>query len=329
MSEDLVLRLTRGEARKAAERFGFVQALVETGHAFGCNIVTGYNDVPTRDLEPIYLRVAGLEVQFLLDSTSYAWDSSGLVVSSDMLLVGATGYVGDEPPATSWVRLPVPVAGLSAAPATVADLTVKANSGPIPSGFNPDDPASVTAALATLSATGTDRYAVAQEGGADLIGPVLLIEDDEIYTGPSILAEEFPYALVLPAEEFTLGTGPSIREATVVDAPAATVTVAALAPEVVTDEIQALVPAVVVTVTAHAPEIIAGGRVDVPVAVITVAALAPTVTSGVTITVPAAVVTVTALAPEMISENSISYWNSWAEQNYGWWPESYPDWWGT
>ena len=278
MSDDLVLKLTRGEARKAADRFGFVQALVETGHAFGYNIVTGYNDVPTRDLDPLYLRVAGIEAQFLLDSTSYAWDSSGLVVSSDLLLVGATGYVGAAPPATSWVRLPVPVAGLNAAPATVADLTAKANSGVIPVGFNPDDPASVAAALAGLSATGTDRYGVAQAGGADLIGPVLLIEDVDIYTGPSILAEEFPYALALPTEEFTLSTGPSVREVTVVEVPAAVVAVAALAPAVLADTVVS-VPAAVVTVEALAPGASTGASVEVPAAVVAVGGLAPVVTS--------------------------------------------------
>jgi hypothetical protein len=278
MSEDLVLKLTRGEAKKAADRFGFVQALVETGHAFGYNIVTGYNDVPTRDLDPLYLRVAGLEVQFLLDSTSYAWDSSGLVVSSDLLLVGATGYVGSAPPATSWVRLPVPVAGLNAAPATVADLTVKANSGAIPTGFNPDNPASVAAALATLSATGTDRYGVAQAGGAQLIGPVLLIEDVDIYTGPSILVEEFPYALVLPTEEFTLGTGPSVREVAFAEVPAAVVAVASLAPAVLADTVVS-VPAAVVTVEALAPGASTGASVEVPAAVVAVVGLAPVVTS--------------------------------------------------
>jgi hypothetical protein len=311
MSDDLVLTLNQGNARKAAEVFGFVQALVETGHAYGFNIVTGYNDVPTRDLDPIYLRVAGIEAQFLFDSTSYAWDSSGLVVSSDLLLVGATGYVGAAPPATSWVRLPVPVAGLNAAPATVADLTLKANSGAIPVGFNPDNPASVTAALAGLSATGTDRYAVAQAAGADLIGPVLLIEDDEIYTGPTILVEEFPYALVLPTEEFTITTGTVARDGTSVVVPAAVVTVEALAPEVVTDEIQALVPAAVVTVQAYAPEVTIsvpeGAVVDVPAAVVTVAAAAPAVLTDAVVAVPAAVITVAARVPSVTAGGAVAY----------------------
>jgi hypothetical protein len=200
------------------------------------------------------------------------------------------------------VRLPVPVAGLNAAPATVADLTLKANSGPIPTGFNPDSPASVAAALATLSATGTDRYAVAQPGGADLIGPVLLIEDVDIYTGPSILAEEFPYALVLPTEEFTLATGPSVREVTVVEVPTAVVAVAALAPAVIADTVVS-VPAAVVTVEPLAPGVSTGASVEVPAAVVTVAAAAPEVTTlfaGALVEVPAAGVTMAALVPEVL-----------------------------
>lgn len=107
-----VRRLIPGGARAAARRFGDTQAALAVGHAFGQNIVTSFDKLPTRDLDPVYIRVAGIEGAFLMDGTSYAWDSNGLVVGADLMLVGVTGYYGAAPPATSWLRLPVPTIGL-------------------------------------------------------------------------------------------------------------------------------------------------------------------------------------------------------------------------
>jgi hypothetical protein len=105
-------RLSRGGARAAAERFGEIEAALDIGHAFGQNIVSEWTSIPTLDLAPIYVRLAGIEAGFLTDSVSYAWDGNGMVVSTDMMLVGVTGWYGDVRPTTSWVRLPVPTLAL-------------------------------------------------------------------------------------------------------------------------------------------------------------------------------------------------------------------------
>jgi hypothetical protein len=120
--EELILRLTRSKAQQAAADFALAQALLETGHAFGFNIVTGFNEMPTLDLSPIYIRIQGVEAAFLTDSVSYAWDANGLVMSSDLLLLGATGYYGSAPPSSSWVRLPVPVGQLQPSPIPSEDV---------------------------------------------------------------------------------------------------------------------------------------------------------------------------------------------------------------
>jgi hypothetical protein len=112
----------KGNAAQRALEFGLAQVLLEAGHAFGFNVVTGYSELPTRDLDPVYVRLNGIEAAFLMDAVSYAWDADGLVVSSDLMYLGATGYYGDAPPASSWVRLPVPVSGLNPSPLPGANL---------------------------------------------------------------------------------------------------------------------------------------------------------------------------------------------------------------
>jgi hypothetical protein len=83
----------------------------------------------------------------------------------------------------------------------------KANSIAIPAGFNPRDPASVAAALALLPDDGLDSYSLAQSGGANLIGPALLIERLVVASGPSIQVVDYNYGLTLPAESFEVASG--------------------------------------------------------------------------------------------------------------------------
>jgi hypothetical protein len=290
--------------------FGNAQVLLQAGHAFGQNIVTGFGEVPTRDLDPIYIRMAGIEAAFLMDGASYAWDSNGLVVSADLSLSGVTGYTGASAPSSSWVRLPVASTGLNPTPVPDTDVTVKANSIAIPAGFNPRDPASVAAALAALPTNGSDRYAVSQPDDLLLIIPVLESESAEVMTGGFISAIEYEYALTLPAETFELATGGFIEVFAGGVVPAAEVTVAALVPGVSTGA-SVGVPAAGVAVVGLAPVVAAGISVLVPAAGVAVTALAPVVTFEVSVTLPAAAVAVTALAPVVTSEAGV------AEPNIG------------
>ena len=123
MPEQYIRNLNPSRAQRRAEEFGLAQALLEAGHAYGFNVVTGFSELPTRDLAPVYVRVQGVEAAFLTDSVSYAWDSNGLVLSSDLLYLGATGYYGESPPSSSWVRLPVPVNQLQPSPIPSSNLT--------------------------------------------------------------------------------------------------------------------------------------------------------------------------------------------------------------
>lgn len=246
--------LVPGNAEQAAEEFGLTEALLDIGHAYGQNIVTGWNEIPTLDLTPIYVRQAGIEGAFLMDSTSYAWGPEGMVVSSDLMLLGASGWYGDTQPTTSWLRLPVAVAGLQQVTAASTGTVAKANSIAIPEGFSARNPAPV---LAALPSNGADSYGVFRNQ-QQVIGPVLVVEQYRLGTGAFIELTEFEYELTLPTESFTLATGGLVEfdEFTPVNVPAAEVVVAGVAPQVATDA-AVLVPAAVVIVAGVAPVVVA------------------------------------------------------------------------
>jgi hypothetical protein len=200
--------LVPGNADDAADCFGRTEAALDAGHAFGHNIVTGWNEIPTLDLSPVYIRQAGLEVAFLTDSTSYAWDGQGMVVSSDLMLLGVTGWYGTAAPATSWAQLPVPVAGLRQVTAGTTGTASKANSTVIPSGFSARNPA---AALAALPNNQADSYALFRTQQV-VVGPALEVERYSITSGAAARIDDFDYALQLPAEDFSLATGSIVEE---------------------------------------------------------------------------------------------------------------------
>jgi hypothetical protein len=102
-----IRRLIPGGAKEAARKFGRTEFRLQLGHAYGQNIVTGWNEIPTEDLAPVYIRINGIQAAFLTDATSYAWDGNGMVVSSDLMLLGTNGFYGEAPPDETWVRLPV------------------------------------------------------------------------------------------------------------------------------------------------------------------------------------------------------------------------------
>lgn len=199
-----VRKLTRSGARYAAERFGRTEAALDIGHAFGQNIVTGFNEIPTLDLSPIYLRIAGLETAFLTDSLSYAWGPEGMVVSSDLMLVGVTGYYGSTPPSNSWIRLPIPSTSVGPAGGTTIEASpVKANSINIPTGFNVRNLAPVFALLPT---NGADVFPEWRDN-TSLVPPVLVLESLSIATGPVVVLQEFDYPMTLEPEAAVLATG--------------------------------------------------------------------------------------------------------------------------
>jgi hypothetical protein len=185
-------------------------------------------------------------------------------------------------------------------------MTIKANSAAIPVGFNPADPASVAAAAAALSTGGRDQYSLGQLGGINLISPAQQIELSGCSSGSFIEVRDYAYALILPAETFELASGGFIEVSTSepINVPAVTVTNQAFPPTIQTAGAIVEVPAASLIVEALAPEILTTTVVEIPAVIGTATALAPAVevVELVVIQVPAAAVSVEALAPEVTVE---------------------------
>lgn len=317
--EKSVRKLYRSGAQRAAEKFGQTEAALDVGHAYGQNIVTGFNETPTLDLAPVYIRLAGIEGAFLLDAATYAWGPEGMVVSSDLMLLGVTGYDGLVPPATSWLRLPAAPSAIGPAGATTIEASpVKANSINIPSGFDARNPAAV---LASLPTNGVDVF---REWRANtvVLPPALVLEQFIVAAGPYLAMREFEYGLILEPETAAIAAGPvaEFTWVTQVVPPAAALTLAGLAPAISTGVrvvvpsadagLSALVPVVAggasvvvptagVAVAGVVPELVGRQRTQVlvPVAGVSVAGLAPTMATGALVAVPAAWATVAGVAP--------------------------------
>jgi len=69
-----------------------LQAL-KAGYAYGFNITTSAERLPTTPFSPVYVNAAGLSVATRINGTSWAFDQSGLVVSSDLMLCGVAGRI--------------------------------------------------------------------------------------------------------------------------------------------------------------------------------------------------------------------------------------------
>ncbi len=289
--------LVSGSADAAAESFGQTEAALDMGHAYGHNIVTGWNEIPTLDLSPVYIRQAGLEVAFLADSTSYAWDGQGMVVSSDLMLLGVTGWYGSAAPATSWAQLPVPVASLQQVTAGTTGSANKANSTVIPTGFTARDPA---AALAALPNNQADSYALFRTQQV-VVGPALEVERHQVYTGAVAVVIDFDYALALPGEliDVMVSSLALFSEFNDKFLPTAQIVVTGLAPRQI-GQPRIEPSAAQIVVTGLPPRQIGMPRIEAPAAQVVVVGLAPEVVIAVEIPVPVSEIIIAGLAPESV-----------------------------
>lgn len=290
--------LVAGQSEEAAKRFGETEAAFDLGHAYGYNIVSSFDNIPSLPLAPVYVQMAEIEGAFLLDSVSYAWGSEGMVVSSDLMLLGVTGRYGSTAPSASWIRIPVDVGDLQSInmAGTIEANPQKANTITLPGNFNPRNPASTIAALPT---NGSDVFREWRNGNR-LVRPTLQVERNVLTTKPTLRSREFPYSLIPVIETQVLttqpvlvvresrgvtppdglvavtGLAPSIRTGAAIRPPVAAIQVAAVAPTIATS-VTVAVPVASITVAIHAPAVEASGIVQVPTAQISVEGLVPTI----------------------------------------------------
>lgn len=271
--------LIPGGAQEAATAFGQLESALDIGHAFGQNIVTGWNEAPSLDLAPLYIQLAGIEGAFLADSVQYAWGPEGMVVSSDLMLLGVVGWYGSSQPASCWLQLPMPASGLQQVAAPAIGTAQKANSITIPEDIDYSDPADV---LASLPNNGSDSWA-RWRSGANLIAPTLTLENKKLYTRPLIRFTEYPYAFDTESDIQDISTNffADDESVTAVDVPAAAIEVASLAPDIVTAPIIDI-PSCDLQIAAIAPAVYVTTAVEVPTAALQVAGVAPSSAGPVT-----------------------------------------------
>lgn len=327
---DGVRTLVPGGSEDAAELFGEVEAALDYGHAYGQNIVTAFGEMPTLTLAPIYIQLAGVEGAFLMDSVTYAWGSDGMVVSSDLMLLGVTGRYGNTTPSASWLRVPVPVASLRQinTAGTIEASPQKANTIAIPGGFDARNPAATLAALPT---NGTDVFREWRDGD-QLAQPVIKIKRNRLFTKPILKVGEFSYSLIPSSESAVLMTqpvldfvwmvgvaspsaavavaafAPSIRTGASIKPPAAVVSVAGRAP-IVSNATVVAVPAALIAVAGRAPDQVGRPRTEInaPSAIVVLAASAPVVASQINVIVPAATMAVAGVVPTIYDADALKY----------------------
>lgn len=323
-----IRKLYRSGAKKAAIKFGQTESALDIGHAYGQNIVTNFDLTPTLDLSPVYIRLAGIEGAFLLDAPSYAWGPEGMVVSSDLMLIGVTGYDGVSAPATSWLRLPVTPSAIGPAGSTTVEASpLKANSINIPNGFDVRNLAAVFAALPT---NGTDVFRE-WRNQTSLVPPSLVLEREVIAAGPALRAVEFEYALDAGIDEAVLASGPAVEFnwTTVVQLPLSTLSLTAPTPVAAPDLVVVQLPLSTLTIGPVAP-VVTADTVVVQLPVTTLTLTAAGVVGGITqVDLPLSTLTITDPVPVVMEVTSQNYFGSWAAQNRPWPVDYPPTWWAN
>lgn len=85
--------IINGNAQQAAIKYGLMQNALISGHANGLNVTCAITSLPSEQFSLVYIDAEGISVAYKTDGTSFAFDSSGLVVSSDLLLAGVAGRI--------------------------------------------------------------------------------------------------------------------------------------------------------------------------------------------------------------------------------------------
>ena len=179
-----------GGAAQAAMEYGEMLTALKVGYASGFNVTTSADRLPSLPFAPLFINLQGLSISTRLNGTSWAFDASGIVASSDLLLCGVAGATGD--PATSWVRLTVPVESLPVLDApTDSTSSAPASTITAPSGFDATDPGTV---FTGLPQDNNDVPATTQ-GTDAVIAPYVLNEPMVARSRHRVLMIEQQYAL--------------------------------------------------------------------------------------------------------------------------------------
>jgi hypothetical protein len=177
-------------AEQAAREYAVMLTGLRMGYANGFNVTTSADRLPSTPFAPLFINAAGLSISTRLNGTSWAFDASGIVASSDLLLCGVAGATTTV--SVSWVRLPVPVEGLPVLePPNESEDPAPASTIAAPEDFDATDPGAI---FEDLPANENDAPATSQTVN-QVVAPFLLIEPLIGRSRHRALVIEFPYAL--------------------------------------------------------------------------------------------------------------------------------------
>jgi len=93
------------DAKEKALRYGRIQNKLLLGNRSGVSLQLAPEQLPKRPFDPLYLQASGITGSYRVNGTSWAFDASGIVASTDALLWGAVSATSGTDLASSWVPL--------------------------------------------------------------------------------------------------------------------------------------------------------------------------------------------------------------------------------
>lgn len=285
---------TPSDAPQKAQLYGQVQNRLLLGNRNGMSIQAAPEVLPTAPFAPFIVGSGGLSALYRTNGTTWTFDASGLVVSTDALFWGGVGGTG-----TGWFPVAPGITTLPAAPATTT-VNILNGAGAVVGSYQ--------------QMVVSNVVPVWQE--TRLVEATLRLRP---------VVDALPYELSLLAEvPATTRLGAEVIVGRLVDAPAGVVTIAALAPSVSVGAAVVVPAAATISIGRLTPAVYGGASVAVPAAgvaieglelveagkprttvkppagALSIAAVAPSVAAGKTVFVPAADVAVIGVVPAEI-----------------------------
>ena len=96
---------TPSDAKEKALRYGRIQNKLLLGNRTGVSLQLAPEQLPKRPFDPLYLQAGGITGAYRVNGTSWAFDASGIVASTDALLWGAVSATAGTDLSSSWVAL--------------------------------------------------------------------------------------------------------------------------------------------------------------------------------------------------------------------------------
>lgn len=274
----------RSDAPSKAKAFGVAQNRLLYGNRNGMNVQTTPEYLPGAPFSAVTVQANGLSAMYRTNGTGWTMDSNGIVVSSDLLFMGAVGGTGDF-----WFPVAPGVTTLPTTPPVVDTTPTQVIGSETSLGEDP---------VATLVAT--YPAAISGDGVFDEETQDFWTYDGADWTnvgptpGPTIEVDR----VVPPWNETVLLTG-RIRTKVEVQSLAYALNVeTAVDPYGITVGMTAVrvLPVATIGLAAAAPAVSTGASVAAPAAATALAGAAPAVAGGASVATPAADVALAAIS---------------------------------